>query len=40
MERVLELPSPFSIISILSGCFTTFGQANNGGPIAIRWAGC
>jgi amino acid transporter len=28
----------FSIISILSGCFTTFGQAwNNGGPIAITW---
>jgi amino acid transporter len=28
----------FSIISILSGCFTTFGQAwNNGGPIAISW---
>ena len=26
----------FSIISILSGCFTTFGQAwNNGGPFAI-----
>src|SRR6476659_5236720 len=26
----------FSVISILSGCFTTFGQAwNNGGPIAI-----
>mgnify|MGYP000865333647 CR=1 FL=1 len=26
----------FSIISILSGCFTTFGQAwNNGGPIVI-----
>ena len=26
----------FSIISILSGCFTTFSQAwNNGGPIAI-----
>jgi len=26
----------FSIISILSGCFTTFGQAwNNGGPVAI-----
>ena len=26
----------FSIISILSGCFTTFAQAwNNGGPIAI-----
>jgi len=28
----------FSIISILSGCFTTFGQAwNNGGPVAITW---
>src|SRR6476661_3186367 len=28
----------FSIISILSGCFTTFAQAwNNGGPIAISW---
>ncbi|MGA4542530.1 amino acid permease [Uniformispora flossi] len=28
----------FSIISILSGCFTTFGQAwNNGGPVAIAW---
>ncbi|MDI2125828.1 amino acid permease [Yinghuangia seranimata] len=28
----------FSIISILSGCFTTFYQAwNNGGPIAITW---
>jgi amino acid transporter len=28
----------FSIISILSGCFTTFAQAwNNGGPIAITW---
>jgi amino acid transporter len=28
----------FSIISILSGCFTTFGQAwMNGGPIAISW---
>src|SRR6476620_9631413 len=26
----------FSVISILSGCFTTFSQAwNNGGPIAI-----
>src|ERR1700712_3069522 len=26
----------FSIVSILSGCFTTFSQAwNNGGPIAI-----
>ncbi|MBA2698925.1 MAG: amino acid permease [Nocardioidaceae bacterium] len=28
----------FSIISILAGCFTTFGQAwVNGGPIAITW---
>jgi amino acid transporter len=28
----------FSIISILSGCFTTFGQAwMNGGPVAITW---
>src|SRR5205085_9743128 len=28
----------FSVISILAGCFTTFGQAwNNGGPIAISW---
>jgi amino acid transporter len=28
----------FSIISILAGCFTTFGQAwNNGGPIAVSW---
>ena len=28
----------FSIISILAGCFTTFGVAwNNGGPIAISW---
>jgi amino acid transporter len=28
----------FSIISILAGCFTTFGQAwNNGGPVAITW---
>src|ERR1700759_1696103 len=26
----------FSVISILSGCFTTFAQAwNNGGPVAI-----
>ena len=29
----------FTIISILAGCFTTYGQAwNNGGPIAITWA--
>src|SRR6476659_4667302 len=29
----------FTIISILAGCFTTYGQAwNNGGPIAIWWA--
>ncbi|GAA4247832.1 amino acid permease [Dactylosporangium darangshiense] len=28
----------FSIISILAGCFTTFGQAwTNGGPVAISW---
>jgi amino acid transporter len=28
----------FSIISILAGCFTTYGAAwNNGGPIAISW---
>ncbi len=28
----------FSIISILAGCLTTFGQAwSNGGPIAITW---
>jgi amino acid transporter len=28
----------FSIISILAGCFTTFGQGwSNGGPIAISW---
>ncbi|MBA2794650.1 MAG: amino acid permease, partial [Thermoleophilaceae bacterium] len=28
----------FSIISVLAGCFTTYGQAwNNGGPIAISW---
>src|SRR3954449_250352 len=27
-----------TIISILAGCFTTYGQAwNNGGPIAISW---
>jgi amino acid transporter len=29
----------FTIISVLAGCFTTYGQAwNNGGPIAITWA--
>jgi amino acid transporter len=28
----------FTIISVLAGCFTTYGQAwNNGGPIAIAW---
>ena len=28
----------FTIISILAGCFTTYGQAyNNGGPVAITW---
>src|SRR4029079_1115937 len=29
---------PFSIISILAGCFTSFGLGwNNGGPAAIAW---
>jgi len=29
----------FTIISVLAGCFTTYGQAwNNGGPVAISWA--
>ena len=28
----------FTIISVLAGCFTSYGQAwNNGGPIAISW---
>src|SRR3954463_16711641 len=28
----------FTIISILAGCFTTYGQAwNNGGPVALSW---
>jgi amino acid transporter len=28
----------FTIISVLAGCFTTYGQAwNNGGPVAISW---
>jgi amino acid transporter len=28
----------FTIISILAGCFTTYGQGfNNGGPVAISW---
>src|SRR3954467_10090772 len=28
----------FSIISILAGCFTTFGQGwSNGGPVVITW---
>jgi amino acid transporter len=28
----------FTIISVLAGCFTTYGQAwNNGGPVAITW---
>src|SRR5215207_4150562 len=28
----------FTIISVLAGCFTTYGQAfNNGGPTAISW---
>jgi|tagenome__1003787_1003787.scaffolds.fasta_scaffold20926662_1 amino acid transporter len=29
----------FTIISVLAGCFTVYGQGwNNGGPIAISWA--
>jgi amino acid transporter len=29
----------FTIISVLAGCFTLYGQGwNNGGPIAITWA--
>ena len=36
MERVLHFAISFSIISILAGCFTTYGQAwLNGGPVAI-----
>ena len=28
----------FTIISVLAGCFTTYGQGwNNGGPVAISW---
>src|ERR1700710_2908220 len=28
----------FTILSVLAGCFTTYGQAwNDGGPIAISW---
>ena len=28
----------FTIISVLAGCFTTYGQAwNFGGPVAISW---
>ena len=28
----------FTIISVLAGCFTTYGQAwNNGGPVSISW---
>jgi amino acid transporter len=28
----------FTIISVLAGCFTTYGQAwNNGGPVVISW---
>lgn len=30
----------FSIISILAGCFTSFGLGwNNGGPAAVAWGG-
>ncbi len=35
-SRFSNFAISFSIISVLAGCFTTFGQAlNNGGPVAI-----
>ena len=38
MSKFSNFAISFSIISILAGCFTTYGQAwNNGGPIAISW---
>ena len=38
LVRLLNFAISFSIISILAGCFTTFGAGwNNGGPIAIAW---
>ena len=39
-SRFSNFAISFTIISVLAGCFTTFAQAwNNGGPIAISWAG-
>ena len=38
MEPFSNFAISFTIISVLAGCFTTYGQAfNNGGPIAISW---
>ena len=38
-SRFSNFAISFSIISVLAGCFTTYGQAlNNGGPIAISIA--
>ncbi len=38
-SRFANFAISFSIISVLAGCFTTYGQAlNNGGPIAISIA--
>ncbi len=37
-SRFSNFAISFTIISVLAGCFTTYGQAwNNGGPIAISW---
>ncbi|MDX6637004.1 MAG: hypothetical protein QOJ01_515, partial [Solirubrobacterales bacterium] len=36
--RFTNFAISFSIISILAGCFTSFGLGwNNGGPAAIAW---
>ena len=38
LERFSNFAISFTIISVLAGCFTTYGQAwNNGGPVAISW---
>src|SRR5579875_3203329 len=38
-SRFSNFAISFSIISVLAGCFTTYGQAlNNGGPVAISIA--
>jgi amino acid transporter len=39
LERFSNFAISFSIICVLAGCFTTYGQAfKNGGPIAISIA--